>query len=178
MSLFACRRLRPALVDLALGALAADDARIVERHVATCRRCRDDLDAMRELPDALQPSAATALPEDFWRRQRQAVMRRVRTSATPVAARRPWAPAWQLAGVCATLALALFVARVPLFHRTPALPHAVERLDDDDLLHLHDLLPTITPAASIDDAEGDMLSVHDLGDDELDSLADILGDHS
>jgi anti-sigma factor RsiW len=178
MSLLACRRLRPALVDLALGTLGAAEARQVEVHVASCRRCRDDLAAMRALPGALDGVTPTALPDAFWLRQRQAIMRRVRTAAAPAAAPRRWAPAWQLTGALATIVLALLVTHPPLLHRGPALPRAVDRLDDDALLHLHDLLPTLTPAVSADDADGDVLAVHDLADDELDSLADILDDHS
>ena len=173
MTSFTCRRLRPALVDLAEGTLAPADARPIEAHVASCATCRDDLEAMRGLSTELRDPTLPDPPEDFWRRQRQAIMRQVRTAperaATPIPARR-----WQLAGAFATAALAVVVSRAVFFPHVPKAHHSIDRLDDDALADLHDLLPAIAPASTIEDADGDMLAVHDLDDDEIDSLADLL----
>jgi hypothetical protein len=173
---FTCRRLRPALVDLALGTLPMGDVPRVQAHVAGCAACRADLDAMRELSDAGAPDETPALPDDFWRRQRQAIMRRVRTASAPVPA-----PArghrWQLVGALATVLLAVLVSRSVVRVRPP-LPRVADHLDDEALLHLHDLLPSLAPATTIEDADSDVLSVHDLADDELDSLADLLDNAS
>ena len=128
---------------------------------------------MRAVATELAAAPAPEPSEDFWRRQRQSIMRRVRTSPEPVVSH--W-PAWRAAGVLATLALAVLVVR-PRFG-PPSVPSSVERLDDDALLHLHDLLPALTPASTIDDADSDLLSIHDLGDDELDRLAELLGNDS
>ena len=57
-------------------------------------------------------------------------------------------------------------------------PWTIDRLDNDALLQMHDLLPALTPASAIDDADGDMLSIHDLGDAELDTLHGLLDDRS
>ena len=54
-----CRRLRPALVDLALGTLPRGDVPHIEAHVAACPECRADLELLgHDL--ALRPEAAAA----------------------------------------------------------------------------------------------------------------------
>jgi len=171
---FTCRRLRPALVDLAEGTLAPGAKRRVEAHVASCATCREDLEAMRGLSTELRDPTLPEPPDDFWRRQRQAIMRRVRTVPETPAVRMP-SRRWQLIGAFATVLLAVFVSRtvfLPPFH---AARHSIDRLDDDALFDLHDLLPVIAPATTIEDADSDMLAVHDLDDDEIDSLADLIG---
>ena len=175
MTTLACRRLRPELVDLAVGTLAAADAARLEAHLAVCAECRDDLAAMRGLPSELRDDDPPEPGEDFWLRQRQAIMRRVRAAAAPArtATGRP-ARRWQMIGVAATVLLALAVTRTVLVRRVPSGPHSIERLDDDALHHLHELLPSIMPASTIEDADSDLLAVHDLGDDDLDALADLL----
>jgi anti-sigma factor RsiW len=166
----ACRRLRAALVDAAAGTLPATDRGRVEAHVAGCARCRTTLAAMRRLA-AEVPSVA--MPDDaFFARQRAAVMRRVRTARPEPAPVGSW-NAWRIAGAVATAALVLVLVRP-----RPPVSHSIDHLDDDALAHLHELLPAITPASTIEDADSDLLAIHDLGDDELDSLSDILGDHS
>jgi hypothetical protein len=171
MTSFTCRRLRPALVDLAEGTLAAAAAREIQAHVAECASCRDDLDAMRGLTTELRDPALPDPPEDFWRRQRQAIMRRVRTTPerAPTSSRR-----WQLVGLAASVVLAVLVTRTVFVPGPAVLHHSIDRLDDEALDHLHDLLPALAPASAIDDADGDMLAVHDLDDDEIDSLADLI----
>jgi anti-sigma factor RsiW len=170
-----CRRLRPLLVDHASGGLPAADARRVDAHVDACAACRADLAAMRSVEHVLRAGRAVQPDEDFWRRQRQSIMRRVRTAPeTPAPVLRP---TWRLAGALATILLSIVVGR-SVVHRARHVPHTVERLDDEALVHLHDVLPALAPASSIEDAESDLLSVHDLGDEELDSLAALLDDAS
>ena len=176
MMRWTCRRLRPLLVEQATGSLAPEDAERLDAHVDACPTCRGDLAAMRAVAHTLRPTPVAAPGEDFWRRQRQSIMRRVRTAPeAPAVARRH---VWRLAGVAATLVLTILVGRSVVVRGPSMLPHAVERLDDDALIHLHDLLPALAPASTIEDADSDLLSVHDLGDDELDSLAALLGDAS
>jgi anti-sigma factor RsiW len=170
---FTCRRLRPALVDLAVGTLSPEDARRVEAHVASCATCRDDLEAMRGLSTELRDPTVPEPAEDFWRRQRQAIMRSVRTVPDRAPRPAPWRR-WQLVGAFATVALAVLVSRTAFMPTRPTVHHSIDRLDDDALDHLHDLLPAIAPASTIEDADGDMLAVHDLDDDEIDSLADLI----
>src|SRR5262249_12054485 len=64
---FTCRRLRPALVDLAEGTLAPGAKRRVEAHVASCATCREDLEAMRGLSTELRDPTLPEPPDDFWR---------------------------------------------------------------------------------------------------------------
>ena len=174
MTSFTCRRLRPALVDLAEGTIAPGLKRRVESHVASCDTCRDDLEAMRGLSIELRDPTLPEPAEDFWRRQRQAIMRRVRTVPEPATVRMP-SRRWQLVGAFATVLLAVFVSRTVFLPRFQAVHHSIDRLDDDALFDLHDLLPAIAPASTIEDADSDMLAVHDLDDDEIDWLADIIG---
>ena len=173
MTSFTCRRLRPALVDLAEGTLAPAEARRIERHVASCATCRGDLEAMRGLSTVLRDPALAEPDDDFFRRQRQAIMRRVRTGPDRAPARVS-SRRWQLAGAFATVALAVLVSRTALIPGMWSPAHSIDRLDDDALVHLHDLLPALAPATTIDDADGDMLAVHDLDDDEIDSLDDLI----
>ena len=173
MTSWSCRRHRVALVDAAEGTLSRDAARALEAHLATCAACRADLDALRAVSADLLAPPAPVPSEDFWRRQRQAIMRRVRTTPSQISV---WRPAWRLAGVVASVFLAVLVSRTMLVG--PTIPRVAEHLDDDALLHLHDLLPGVTAASTADDADSDLLSIHDLGDDELDRLAELLGDSS
>ena len=176
MMAWSCRRRRAALVDLALGTLAASDVPRIEAHLARCAACRADLDAIRGISHALVDEMPVRPAESFWLEQRQAIMRRVRTAPAPATPIR-W-PRWQVAGAFATVALAVLLGRSMLAPIVRPTPTTIDRLDDDVLLHLHDLLPAIAPASAIDDADGDILSVHDLGDAELDSLHGLLDDRS
>lgn len=176
MTALACRRLRPALVDLAVGTLDGADVARVEAHLADCNVCRADLAAMRGLESELRDADLPEPDEAFWRAQRQSIMHRIRVEATPaVPARRSSSRRWQLVAAAASVILALMATRTVLVRRpVPSGPHSIERLDDDALHHLHELLPVITPASTIEDADSDLLAVHDLGDDDLDALADLL----
>ena len=164
-----CRRLRPALVDLAVGALHPDDAQPVTAHVTGCAACRDDLAAMRGVSSVLGEPAAPEPDDEFWRAQRRSIMRRIgaRSERTRTSARR-----WKLAGAVATVAIGLVVAHLHVGHHFRAARHSIERLDDDALYHLHDVLPALVPASAPDDAGADLLAVHHLLDDDPDLPSD------
>ncbi|HVB91967.1 MAG TPA: anti-sigma factor [Acidimicrobiales bacterium] len=53
------------LASFALDAVEDEEQRQVEAHLATCRRCRSELDAMREVAAAMGNSVET-LPEGLW----------------------------------------------------------------------------------------------------------------
>lgn len=171
MIAFTCRRLRPALVDLADGTLANELRDELDTHLAACATCRDDLAAMRDVPATLRAPSADELPEEFWRDQRAAIMRRVRV--TPARS-----PRVRLAVALAAAMLAAVVVRTRFVTLGPTAPHAVERLDDEALFHLDDLLPALVPAVTIDDADGDLLGIHELGHEELDSLSTLVDEIS
>jgi hypothetical protein len=130
---------------------------------------------MRGLPSELRDADLPEPDEDFWRRQRQAIMHRVRASGIPSgSATRVSTRRWQLVAAAATVVIALTATHTVLVRRVPSGAYSIERLDDDALHHLHELLPMITPASTIEDADSDLLAVHDLGDEDLDALADLL----
>jgi hypothetical protein len=174
MTRWSCRRLRPALVDAA-GVRAGAESPALAAHLARCERCRDALATLRAFTADLDETEALLPNEDFWRRQRQAIMRRVRTAAPEPAVGWLGGRSWRVAGALASALLALLVARTPWNPRPSVVTHSIDHLDDDALFHLHDLMPMLAPASSIEDADSDLLTP-DLGDDELDNLADILGD--
>ncbi len=179
MTALACWRLRPALVDLAVGTIDAAEAARVESHVAECDACRADLAAMRGVPSELRDADLPEPSQEFWQRQRDAIMRRIQAAAPlPATPRTSLGRPWQLVGMVATMLIAFTATRLMLVPRVPSGPHSIERLDDDALNHLHELLPVITPASTIEDADSDLLAVHDLGDDDLDALADLIGGSS
>jgi hypothetical protein len=172
-----CRRLRPALVDAAMGTLPLGERGRVEDHIARCALCRNDLASMRHVSIGLSAPPGSTPGEDFWRRQRQAIMRQVRTVPAPAKVAARWG-SLRVAGAVATVVLALLVTRSVFPPSPPPLSRSIDHLDDEALLHLHDLLPAIAPATTIYDADSDLLSVHDLGDEELDRLAELLGEQS
>jgi predicted anti-sigma-YlaC factor YlaD len=156
-----CHRLRPVLVDLAVGTLAYEQAEVVLAHVQACASCRGDLAAMRGVATELrQPGAATP-PDEFWQEQRTGIMRRI--GVEPSVERRP-TRRWAIAGALATAALALLLVRGHFHTHTPAAAHSVDRLDDETLLHLDDLLPALVPAGTLDDADADAVAANDAAD--------------
>jgi anti-sigma factor RsiW len=79
MNPWRCRRFEAGLVDLANGTLPPAQQANVERHVATCARCAALLAALDKVPALLRELPQPSRDEDFWRRQRQDVMRAIRT---------------------------------------------------------------------------------------------------
>jgi hypothetical protein len=151
-----CHRLRPALVDLAVGTPGYEQADVVLAHVEVCATCRGDLAAMRGVATELRHP-----PNDFWQQQRSSIMRRI--GVEPPVERRPtrW---WAIAGALATAALALLLVRGHFHTHTPAPAHSIDRLDDETLLHLDDLLPALVPAGTLDDADADAVAANDTAD--------------
>jgi len=156
-----CHRLRPVLVDLAVGTLGYQQAEIVLAHVRACATCRGDLAAMRGVASELRQPAAEAPPDEFWQQQRTAIMRRI--GVEPRAERRP-TRRWAIAGALATAALALLLVRGHFRAHPPAPAHSIDRLDDETLLHLDDLLPALVPAGTLDDADAEAVAANDGAD--------------
>jgi anti-sigma factor RsiW len=172
MMRWSCRRLRAALVDAAEGRLA--DRTALDAHLAGCADCRRRLAAMQTVRAALRTPEIETPDDEFFVRQRQAVMRRIRPREDAASA---LVPAWRWLGAVATVAIVLLVARIgtraPVESDLP--PATAEQLDDDVLFHLHDLLPSFTSAGGSEEGESELASVPDLGDDELDGLSELLG---
>jgi len=184
-----CRRLRGRLVDLASGSLPAAEQTPVEVHVAGCARCRDALAALREVPALLEDESD--IGEEFWREQRQAIMRTVRdlpppertrrwwlpVDRVPSAARRPWVT-WAPALVAVTAVLAMVTLRPEMPWRTPETPAQVDRLDDPALLSLSDLAgdSDTDPGLGVDVVSNDQ-PLPELSDEELDALSQLVGGH-
>ena len=170
MTPWACRRLRPLLVETATGDASLRPARALEEHLEGCAACREEMSEIRTLAENLRGVPAREIPDDFWRLQRQSIMRRVREAPAPRRAAFSPGHAWRYAGlVAAGVVLALALIRQP--SPGPSLQAASE-LEDPVLADLHDVIPVIAPATAIDDVEGDLLAVQDLGDAELDLLVD------
>jgi anti-sigma factor RsiW len=109
-----CKATRTRLPLLAGGELLGIDRREVERHVIGCNDCRRHLESLRNALQVLQTAAQSApvRPDtpSIW----PELSRQIRESRRPVAA--SWASrfAWPIAGMAATLLLAvgtLIVAR-------------------------------------------------------------------
>ncbi len=184
-----CRRLRPRLVDAAAGTLDASERARVTAHLARCGRCAADVAALRDVPALLRAEDAT-LGEEFWRRQRAAIMRKVRglpepaapsprwQPRPPIAYPRRWVVTWAPA-VVAAMAVAVVLARrvAPPWRVGPETPATdVEALDDPTLMSLSDLAGFSSP-----DAEQTARMAEDAGplpeltNEELDALAQLVG---
>ncbi len=122
-----CFLLRPKLVNFAEGTQPEPARSRIERHLANCPRCTEDVVALREVPAVLRRSAATAPNEEFWVRQRESIARAIEAPVSSrVAERRPYA--WWFAPALAAMALLLVVrtwnpteSAVPAPTTTPAL---------------------------------------------------------
>jgi hypothetical protein len=142
----------------------------------------------------MRSSEARMLDEEFWRRQRQAVMSRIRNGPEPTRAARssrtwrlpgldrarPWV-AWVPALAVATAVLSIVVLRPPLPWQDGVRSAAVEldRLDDGELLSVADMagLSLLAGDGVVDAAQntaGDGV-LPDLSDDDLDALAQLVG---
>ncbi len=157
MSRWRCRPYRALLVDGAEGSLIDWQERRLDEHLRTCAACRDELVALREIPDLLRTAVVPELHEDFWRQQRQAIGRAIRDVPAPgrrwdvgwlQSARRPQLWRYPIA-VAAALLVALGIYRVAT-DRQPQRPNGTERqlagLDTDALAMLHDVMQALGPA--------------------------------
>jgi len=119
-----CYRVRRRLDAYLDGALGERESAFAAAHIATCARCRTELDGLRQLSAMLRRAAAsTAVPEwtGFWEGVRRGI-EAPRREAAP--ARRAWSMRPRLAfGAAAALATAVFmlVWQIP---RTPLTPTA------------------------------------------------------
>lgn len=199
-----CRRLAAALVDYADGVLPEGARPRLERHLAHCPRCRDELTALREMPALLQ-AAEIRRDESFWARQRQDILRAVRTQAAPARSRVPRF-AWQ-AAVAAVAVAAIVIAGARLLQRPKQpllaraqLPADVDALDPDATAALSDVAATLVPlpetkpattenddlllAAAAREAWGPSHTLEitpeiaDLSDEDLETLDEMVGNFS
>lgn len=115
MILWRCARLRPRLVEFAEGTLAEAARARLERHLSSCTRCAEEVFDLRELPAEVRRAASAEPPEEFWTRQRRAILEAIeeRPVATPrLTAARARPARWGApAALAASAALALFASR-------------------------------------------------------------------
>jgi anti-sigma factor RsiW len=157
-----CFLLRPTLVSFADGTLPEPARSDVERHLAGCSGCTEDVVALREIPALLRRRTAPAPDEKFWACQRESITRAVQAAPAPRAASRGVELRW-LAPAAAAAALLLVVrlwrptetpipatarvAAVPAGEETvatlmdepgPVVPEDVPSLDEATLANLGD----------------------------------------
>jgi hypothetical protein len=193
-----CRRLRARLVGLACNEISPGERRSVESHLTSCARCRAALAGLRDAAPLLRSGVeAPMLDEAFWRRQRHAVMSRIRSEPEParaVRASRPWAlagldsvrplRAWVPALTVATAVLSLVLLRAPLPWQegVPSAAAELDHLDAGDLLSVADMagLSQLAGDPVVDAAQntaGDAV-LPDLSDDDLDALTQLVGERA
>lgn len=122
MTTWTCHRLRPELVDFAEGRLGDPRRALVERHLASCAECVAAIIELREVPGALRRLASADPPEQFWTRQRTAILAAIgeaRPAATPRHTGRARSSTWKV-----SLALAASVAALVVGTRWSAGPVA------------------------------------------------------
>jgi anti-sigma factor RsiW len=168
-----CFLLRSSLVSFADGTLGEAVRDDVERHLAKCPRCAEDVVALREVPALLRRSAASPPDEAFWARQRASIARTVAVSAPPrTIERRPLR--WWLAPALAAMALLLVVRTWnPALSVTPTgAPVTPEPASDEAVPMLVEEPAPVVPEdfASADDAT--MASLRASLDDEIGGVAD------
>jgi anti-sigma factor RsiW len=157
MTRWQCRRYQSWLVDHADGVLDASRQQRIERHLAGCLSCRADLEALRNLPQAMCASAIPDPGDTFWLQQRQAIGRSIRNLPAP---RSGWSLDWlrdtlrlslwryPIAATAAVL-LALSVyrfAEAPRESESAAVAAQLAALDTDLLLVVGELADAVTPA--------------------------------
>lgn len=153
-----CQSFQPLLVDYADDALSETGPRQrLERHLARCSRCRDDLAALRQMPVQLQTQPVPEPGEEFWLQQRRAIARAVRNLPAP---RRGWWAGWVrdtrlLAAWRYPLAAAVsLLVAFGVYHftqssrpqRQTAAPEAIAQLDAPSIAAVHDLMRTLVPS--------------------------------
>jgi len=157
MTRWRCRLYRPWLVDHADGVLDAARQQQLAQHLIHCSACRADLEALRDLPEALRTSTVRDPGDAFWREQRQAIGRTIRNLPDP---RSGWHLDWLREALrlgpwryplIATVALllALYVHQLAQQHPetgSAAVAAQLATLDSDVLLALDDLTAALTPA--------------------------------
>jgi len=182
-----CYRLRAAVVDFADGALDDRSRDRVERHLTVCPSCAATVLELREVPAELRNRLSAEPSEEFWTRQRKAIMAAVDSAE----ARAPHAPVirsrlanrpWHLAGSVAAAAAVATIA-VGWWSMTPpgatqlakvqATPQAsvTESADDSSTTGLEAVVNADPWAAD----EGSLLSLADqVGEDVGEASEDSL----
>ena len=189
-----CRRVQPLLVDTAEQGLDERQRVYLNRHLAACDDCRAALAALQQVPAMLRELPPPRRDEEFWRRQRQAILRRLSPIDTPADAavfsrRFTWG-----AGIAAAAAVALVLVALRGAAPPPVNVAEVEGLDADDVVALADLtqawdgpadtlvhdslsvdldaveVPSVEPERAEPEAD-----VGDLDDEELQRLEDLIG---
>jgi hypothetical protein len=95
--------IRELLGVYALDAVEPEERDLVERHLATCAECREEVDRHRSVAAMLAASDLPA-PEGLWDRVKAGVTTSETTeTARVVPLRRPWAGAWLSAAAVVTL---------------------------------------------------------------------------
>jgi anti-sigma factor RsiW len=186
MTRWRCRLYQPWLVDGVDGVLNASRQRRLERHLASCSGCRADLEALRELPEALRTSVVHDPGDAFWLQQRQAIGRTIRNLPAP---RSGWHLDWlrealQLSPwrypLAAMVALVLALSVYHLAERRPpetgaaSVAAQLAALDSGVLLALDEVSAAVTPA---DDALHYTPREDDLAFAAL-AVGDLVGTHT
>jgi anti-sigma factor RsiW len=159
-----CFLLRPTLVSFADGTLPEPARSDVERHLADCSPCTEDVVALREIPALLRRRSAPAPDEKFWTRQRESIVRAVRAAPPPRAAAQEAHLRWLVPAAAAAALLLVVrlwhptdpvtsatapVASAPVGDETiatlvnepgPVVPEDLATLDDATLANLGDSL--------------------------------------
>lgn len=172
-----CLRLRAELVDFADGTLGEPYRRRVERHVASCARCSEAVLDLREARGRLERMAPADRPQEFWIRQREAILRAIAESPAPAgsatAVASSGAKRWSAPlALAASAALALLVSRwwSPAADSTP--------LAEPSLAQSAPSEPTVETVASVADESGLSQDTLVFDDTSLLGLAEQLQDDS
>lgn len=167
-----CRRMAVALVEFANGEATGAQRREVERHLRACDACRQALAALRTMAD----DDAAARDAAFFARQRDAIMGAIQPASRVVGGTRwrRWAPPLA-ASLAAMLLLSVLWKPAP-----PAMAPHVDALDGETLLELSDVTRGVnTEGALLAETSFDesqpVEELHDLGDDELVALDELVG---
>ncbi len=157
MTRWRCRAYHALAVDSAEGTLSDRQQARLERHLARCPACAEELEGLHQLPMVLKTAPVPDPGEAFWQQQRQAIGRAIRTLSAPAAY--PGATRW-FAGLqqsawryplAATAALLMAIVGYRLAERPPVLPpsdgseSAVAALDPQSLAAVHEILDSLIP---------------------------------
>jgi len=168
-----CFLLRPTLVSFADGTLAEPAQSDVERHLAGCSQCTEDVVALREIPAVLRRRTTPAPEEKFWLHQRESIARAVRATPPPRAAARGAHLRW-LAPAAAAAAMVLMVRLWrPADSAAPVTaPVASAPARDDMIATLVDDPGSVVPEdlATLDEAA--MANLGDSLDEEIGGLSE------
>lgn len=115
MNSWRCVRLRPRLVEFADGTLAESGRPRIERHLTACPRCAETVLDLREVPAEIRRLAAPEPSEEFWIRQRRAILEAIEKRPVGIREMVPAGPRALLWGtsvaLAASLALVLFLSQ-------------------------------------------------------------------